>query len=90
MRTKLHEIEQALEALGVWEAIKQASQERAKVVQSIVATVTTFLGLSDTPETYVGNAGKYLAVNSGETSLEFVTGSDVTDEDYKRYTLLMQ
>uniref|UniRef100_A0A7C3SRH5 Uncharacterized protein n=1 Tax=Dictyoglomus turgidum TaxID=513050 RepID=A0A7C3SRH5_9BACT len=34
--------------------------------------VATFLGLSDTPSSYTGEAGKYVAVNSTETALEFV------------------
>jgi len=32
---------------------------------------TTFLGLTDTPGVYAGNAGKAVAVNSGETALIF-------------------
>jgi len=32
---------------------------------------TTFLGLTDTPGVYTGNAGKAVAVNSGETALVF-------------------
>jgi uncharacterized protein DUF2793/endosialidase-like protein len=32
-----------------------------------------FLGLTDTPDTYSGQAGKVVAVNSGETALEFIT-----------------
>ena len=35
--------------------------------------VTAFLGLSDTPSTYVGQAGKVAVVNSGETALEFIS-----------------
>lgn len=33
--------------------------------------VTTFLGLTDTPSSYSGEAGKTLVVNGGETALEF-------------------
>lgn len=32
----------------------------------------TFLGLSDTPSSYSGQAGKLVAVNSGESAVEFV------------------
>jgi hypothetical protein len=35
--------------------------------------ITSFLGLTDTPSTYSGQALKILQVNSGETALEFVT-----------------
>lgn len=35
----------------------------------------TFLNLDDTPNTYTGQAGKILKVNSGETALEFVSAS---------------
>ena len=33
--------------------------------------VATFLGLTDTPNTYVGQANKIVSVNAGETALEF-------------------
>lgn len=33
---------------------------------------STFLALNDTPDSYVGQAGKLAAVNSGETAVEFV------------------
>lgn len=39
---------------------------------------TLFLGLGDTPNSYTGQAGKLVAVNAGETALEFIdapTGS---------------
>jgi len=34
---------------------------------------TEFTGLTDTPASYSGEGGKYVAVNSGATALEFVT-----------------
>jgi hypothetical protein len=37
-------------------------------------TVNTFLGLQDTPKTYLGQSGKVVAVKSDETGLEFITG----------------
>ena len=45
---------------------------------------TTFLGLTDTPDTYSGQAGKTLLVNPGETALEFGTtaGSAPVDAPY--------
>jgi hypothetical protein len=36
---------------------------------------STFIDLIDTPETYIGNAGKMVVVNAGATALEFVTVS---------------
>ena len=33
--------------------------------------ITTFLGLTDTPSAYTGQAGKVATVNAGETALEF-------------------
>lgn len=36
---------------------------------------SNFLDLSDTPSTFAGQAGKYVVVNSGESALEFVSGS---------------
>jgi hypothetical protein len=42
--------------------------------------ITTFTGLTDTPSTYVGQAGKVATVNSGETALEFTdTASGITN-----------
>jgi len=36
--------------------------------------VSTYLGLTDTPNSYIGEAGKIPVVNSGGTALEFYTG----------------
>lgn len=38
---------------------------------------STFTGLSDTPSTYTGQGGKVVAVNVGETALEFISASGV-------------
>lgn len=46
------------------------------VNQNAGAGVTSFTDLDDVPTSYTGNAGKLVAVNSGETALEFV---DVID-----------
>lgn len=42
---------------------------------------STFLGLTDTPASYSGQAGKYARVNTGETALEFATGTGSGDID---------
>ena len=34
--------------------------------------VSTFLGLSDTPASFSGEATKFARVNAGETALEFI------------------
>jgi hypothetical protein len=39
---------------------------------TIIINGTTFLSLPDTPDSYTGQAGKYVAVNVGETAVEFV------------------
>lgn len=39
---------------------------------------TAFTGLSDVPSSYSGQANKVVAVNSGETALEFITASSAT------------
>jgi hypothetical protein len=41
------------------------------------AGVTTWTGLTDTPSSYTGQAGKFPAVNVGETGLEFVSAGAV-------------
>lgn len=40
--------------------------------------VTTFLGLTDTPSSYSGNANKLVRVNSTEDNLEFISPSSIT------------
>lgn len=42
---------------------------------------TTFLGLTDTPSTYAGQAGKRVVVNGTEDALEFETISSAPDSD---------
>jgi len=42
-----------------------------KFYPSAPAGVTTFTGLTDTPSTYTGHAGKHLKVNSAENAVEF-------------------
>ena len=42
--------------------------------QGIDGTLTTFISQSDTPTSYTGQGGKFVAVNSSATALEFVTG----------------
>lgn len=52
----------------------------------ILVGVTTFLGLSDTPASFVGQEGKVLAVNAGANALEFVSpaagGKGFTGKDF--------
>lgn len=43
----------------------------------IGTAVDEFIDYLDTPTTYVGSAGKNVAVNAGETALEFATPADV-------------
>jgi hypothetical protein len=65
-----------LVASGVGVFIKKTLAE----VQTLIGAGTTFLGLTDTPDTYVGAAGKFAKVNVGESALEFAAlagGGDV-------------
>lgn len=65
--------------------------DECAVFDSTGATVTgassTFLDLSDTPDSYTGHALKEVRVNAGETGLEFhtLTTADVPDSSNKRY-----
>jgi hypothetical protein len=48
---------------------------------TIIINGTTFLSLPDTPDSYVGQGGRYVAVNGNETAVEFVNapaGGDIT------------
>lgn len=59
-------------------------------VPDIVVGVTDFLSLNDTPDSYEGQAGKLVAVNSEETALEFVTPSGGGGEGPDVGTLTIQ
>lgn len=43
---------------------------------------STFLGLTDTPASYSGQAGMYVVVNEGEDALEFSSGSPSSGSSY--------
>jgi hypothetical protein len=48
---------------------------------TIIINGTTFLSLPDTPDSYIGQGGRYVAVNGNETAVEFVNapaGGDIT------------
>lgn len=45
---------------------------------------TTFLGLTDAPASYSGEGGKLVAVNTGETAVEFVSPSTSYSWDYEQ------
>jgi hypothetical protein len=47
---------------------------------------STFLDSTDTPETYISQAGKILVVNTGETALEFQDASSTHNHDDSYYT----
>lgn len=51
---------------------------------AIKAVIGTFLGLTDTPASYAGQAGKVTTVNAGEDALEFTTAGagDMTKAVY--------
>lgn len=44
--------------------------------------IRNFLGLTDAPHSYVGQAGKVVTVNSGETGLQFSAGGGGTTQTY--------
>jgi len=48
--------------------------EKEITAEAIGGGAATFLDLTDTPSTYVGQAGKTVQVNSGETGLEWGSG----------------
>lgn len=53
--------------------------EPEEINVTVVGGTTTFRALSDTPSTYVGQAGKIVSVKSTEDEVEFITnlGGDV-------------
>ncbi len=46
------------------------------------STISSFLGLTDTPDSYSGQDGKIVKVNSTATALEFGTGGDMLKSIY--------
>jgi len=71
-------------------AANSPSASNAIATMADIALHDTFLELTDTPSAYTGAAGKGVAVNSGETGLEFVAFAaaahthpvaDLTDHD---------
>lgn len=49
----------------------------AKIEGAIINNCDTFIDLTDTPTTYIGNGDKFVKVNTAEDGLEFVTSSVV-------------
>lgn len=52
-----------------------------KLAENMKASVSSFIGLTDAPESYVGEAEKFVKVTTGEDGLEFIagaSGSEVT------------
>jgi len=71
--------------IKVWDASEGA--ERAVSALTLLTGgidigVPTFLTLTDTPSTYSGQGGKLVAVNVGETGLEFVDGGGTVDTGF--------
>lgn len=56
---------------GVTPVVLYADPDTHRLLVDLGAGVSTFLGLSDTPSEYTGQAGKIPAVNPGETGLVF-------------------
>lgn len=72
---KLHELQQALEALGVWKAIKKAQSKTSQIINTSGVILQRFIEMQDTPSGYKGSAGKVVKVNANETGLEFSSNS---------------
>jgi len=63
------ETEIGTNAKGAYESVRAWLEALASAIGGIV---TDFLGLSDTPASYVDQAGKVVAVNATEDALEFI------------------
>ena len=73
---KLHEIQQALEALGIYKKLDEIRlSAQKKIVQAGGMIYQSFISMIDTPSSYQGNAGKVVKVKSDETGLEFSSNS---------------
>lgn len=73
---KLHEIQQALEALGIYKKLDEIRlSAQKKIIQAGGMIYQSFISMIDTPSSYQGNAGKVVKVRSDETGLEFSSNS---------------
>lgn len=75
---KLHEIQQALEALGIYKKLDEIRlSAQKKIIQAGGMIYQSFISMIDTPSSYQGNAGKVVKVRSDETGLEFSSNSGI-------------
>lgn len=73
---KLHEIQQALEALGIFKKLDEINTlVSKKIIQSGGMIYQSFISMIDTPPSYQGNAGKVVKVRADEQGLEFSSNS---------------
>lgn len=63
------------ETITIAETLETVNIEETQEVISIQQGVSNFIGLTDTPTTYSGQAGKFIKVNTGEDAVEFVSSS---------------
>ena len=61
-----------LKGLQLTPTVNDQAATKYYVDQQTSGDITTFVGLTDTPNTYLAGAGKMLAINSGANALEFV------------------
>lgn len=94
-----------IKGIKTYDAEIATLQNRTQLLNQIATTrvqtstgSSTFLGLTDTPSSYSGQAGKVVSVNVGETALEFITSpagvtdhgllTGLLDDDHTQYALL--
>jgi hypothetical protein len=65
------------ESCGTFE-VELTNDNTVNVEVTVGCGITKFIDLIDTPTTYVGQGGKFIKVNTGETAVEFVTSSAST------------
>lgn len=65
------------ESCGTFE-VELTNDNTVNVEVRVGCGITKFIDLIDTPTTYVGQGGKFIKVNTGETAVEFVTSSAST------------
>lgn len=83
---KIIDTEIALEALGIYDLIDEAKKKTGGT-QAVFSGggggnnsgggASSFLDLTDTPSSYVGQAGRGVRVNAGENALEFYAITDI-------------
>lgn len=76
-------------AVGINVTLYYAGTTRFSHLSTPIGAVYKFTQLSDAPSTFVGKAGKYLAVNDDETTLVLISSTSASASVVRPYTVVI-